>query len=813
MSKIRSINSNQLYKTINPDGSIEQKTYDESGYVKTDITTNKTGKAILSYEYSYDGFGNITSVKDNIDFSGDVDYSKEASGEVTFKASSSDADSNETSGEAIYGTSTVEMKYDEANRLISYNGEEVKYDADGNMIYGPLDGKMTEFQYDSRNRLVRAGDIIYKYDAENIRIAAVYPDYTEEYVTDRESDLTHTLQIIRYHKNSEADEDSEADNNYLGSDTENASTYSYEVNSYYYGVGLIYEKAEDKILVYHFDHLGSTRNVTDENGDICYSFKYGTYGELLSIWDGKNTSLKEINKNHPVRFLYNGALGVITDNNGLMYMRQRYYNTEIKRFINQDILYGNTVNSQSLNRYAYVQGNPVNYNDPFGLSPRQILKPYVNLAHDLLRMAAIIPGPVGVIAGLCDIGLSYATGDYGAISDTILNCLIMRGMGGLIGNFCKLPKFAKYLVGGVLFKFGVDNISKAKDQIENAANMLVDLMEQGGDIFSYVHAISEMTQGIGFLCGSVKFTTDVSVGMYRQCFVAGTKVKTEDGDKNIEEIKAGDKVWSYNPATGETGLKTVKQTFENETKQIVHVTISDGKDIEEIDTTVRHPFYVVDYGFKYASELRIGDKVISVSGDIYEVTFLEIENLDTPVKVYNFEVEDWHTYFVSASGILVHNECITDGKGTTNASTTEDDKKQGSQNTSTNQIEVAISSGYKQDNNGRWHRPNGEFASNEELGIESPVKSSSGTHGNSLSDPRTNYGYVLIDENTKEILKFGETIHPDTRYSKKYLKDIHAKMIILETGSKREIHEWQHGLNEYYKKKYNEYPPLNKEGW
>ena len=29
MSKIRSINSNQLYKTINPDGSIEQKTYDE----------------------------------------------------------------------------------------------------------------------------------------------------------------------------------------------------------------------------------------------------------------------------------------------------------------------------------------------------------------------------------------------------------------------------------------------------------------------------------------------------------------------------------------------------------------------------------------------------------------------------------------------------------------------------------------------------------------------------------------------------------------------------------------------------------------
>ena len=38
------------------------------------------------------------------------------------------------------------------------------------------------------------------------------------------------------------------------------------------------------------------------------------------------------------------------------------------------------------------------------------------------------------------------------------------------------------------------------------------------------------------------------------------------------------------------------------------------------------------------------------------------------------------------------------------------------------------------------------------MGIETPVKTSSGTHGNSLSDSRTNYGYALVDKDTNEIL-------------------------------------------------------------
>jgi len=50
-------------------------------------------------------------------------------------------------------------------------------------------------------------------------------------------------------------------------------------------------------------------------------------------------------------------------------MRARYYNIDIKRFINQDILTGSIDSSKSLNRYAYVEGNPISYLDPFGLEP------------------------------------------------------------------------------------------------------------------------------------------------------------------------------------------------------------------------------------------------------------------------------------------------------------------------------------------------------------------------------------------------------------------------------------------------------------
>ena len=53
----------------------------------------------------------------------------------------------------------------------------------------------------------------------------------------------------------------------------------------------------------------------------------------------------------------------MTDPNGLLYMRARFYNPYICRFINPDPA-GFT---GGLNWYCYATGNPINYLDPFGL--------------------------------------------------------------------------------------------------------------------------------------------------------------------------------------------------------------------------------------------------------------------------------------------------------------------------------------------------------------------------------------------------------------------------------------------------------------
>ena len=95
-------------------------------------------------------------------------------------------------------------------------------------------------------------------------------------------------------------------------------------------------------------------NVTGASGG---TFAYDTYGKLLSR---TGTSA--------ILFMFNGMDGVITDTNGLIYMRARYYSPEMKRFINADVVPGEISNAITLNRFAYANGNPVSLVDPFGLS-------------------------------------------------------------------------------------------------------------------------------------------------------------------------------------------------------------------------------------------------------------------------------------------------------------------------------------------------------------------------------------------------------------------------------------------------------------
>src|ERR1017187_9249031 len=127
-------------------------------------------------------------------------------------------------------------------------------------------------------------------------------------------------------------------------------------NYYIYGAGLLYQVTETaastNTLSYHYDYRGSTVALTDNNGNVTDRFEYSTYA-ALTYRTGTNDIL----------FLFNGRYGVQTDPNGLIYMRVRYYNPYICRFINRDPCGF----SGGLNLYAYAEGNPVSYLDPFGL--------------------------------------------------------------------------------------------------------------------------------------------------------------------------------------------------------------------------------------------------------------------------------------------------------------------------------------------------------------------------------------------------------------------------------------------------------------
>ena len=142
-----------------------------------------------------------------------------------------------------------------------------------------------------------------------------------------------------------------------------------------------------------------------------------------------------------------------------------------------------------------------------------------------------------------------------------------------------------------------------------------------------------------------------SAGVKPSCFVAGTLVMAVAGMVAIETIKSGDKVISTDPETMETSPKTVLETYIREVTTLVHLTVNG----EEIVTTVDHPFYIKNQGFIKAGELIVGDELLDVNGNVLLVENFAVELTDEPTTVYNFQVEDFHTYYVGKNGILVHN--------------------------------------------------------------------------------------------------------------------------------------------------------------
>ena len=327
--------NNRVVGVTKPDGSVTTTAYDNKQRVTSTVERTAGGAVITGFEYTYDDLSRIVEEKHldkNSKFCYTYDNLNRVISRVIKNISDNSVISTETFTYDAAGNVTDApdscFQYDTNNRLVVFNGNSVSYDLDGNM----LNNGVKNFTYDSANRLITADGHTYTYNAEDVRIRNLCSTEDTTYTYDTNCRLSKLL----------------------------TKTTGGVVTKYVYGRGLIGEEVSNAFKTYHFDCRGSTIAITDASGNITDTFAYDTYGKLLSR-TGTSAAI----------FGYNGRDGVVTDANGLIYMRARYYSPEMKRFINADIVAGEISNAITLNRFAYANGNPVSFVDPFGLSPER----------------------------------------------------------------------------------------------------------------------------------------------------------------------------------------------------------------------------------------------------------------------------------------------------------------------------------------------------------------------------------------------------------------------------------------------------------
>lgn len=357
-----------LIGMINPNSMKTEYVYNEDNRLVELINKNNT-QIVSSFKYTMDAVGNRLSVNEL--FSGRFE------------------DATQTTNyeyDSLYRLTKVAYPFD---KIVQYN-----YDPMGNRISmtSTIDGNdsTVNYVYDAADRLLQSGKVIYSYDNNGNLIKKVEnPGRVFAYGYDganRLSSISTLFGSDRYIYNFEYDGDGNRVSKTInhGKSTQ-SSKYLLDVNSllpqvltesnnkdttfYTYGTDLISmtDPKRDEFY-YHNDGLGSVRSMSDRKGSIKNIYLYDAFGQVQKEMGHVDND-----------FQFTGEQ--MDDETGLMYLRARYYDPVIGRFITKDQFPGFVSNTQSLNRYSYVRNNPVNSIDPTG------------------NLAWFIPGVAGAIVG------------------------------------------------------------------------------------------------------------------------------------------------------------------------------------------------------------------------------------------------------------------------------------------------------------------------------------------------------------------------------------------------------------------------------
>lgn len=197
-------------------------------------------------------------------------------------------------------------------------------------------------------------------------------------------------------------------------------------NTYVYGLDLISATDSAGVQTYFlYDGLGSTTDLTDANGNSVAGYSYDVFGAIRTQSGAS-----------PNYWLFTGEQR--DSDSSFYYLRARYYDPAIGRFLGQDPL-------PMGNLYAYAGNNPLRYVDPSG---------FVGV------------GPGAIPFGPCtNFGSPVCEGG--------------GGRGGGIGTIV--------IIGGVAYVItatGAVAVGAAEGILEGAGNVITDALEGLGSLFS-----------------------------------------------------------------------------------------------------------------------------------------------------------------------------------------------------------------------------------------------------------------------------------------------------------------------------------------
>ncbi|WP_344939292.1 RHS repeat-associated core domain-containing protein [Zhongshania borealis] len=209
----------------------------------------------------------------------------------------------------------------------------------------------------------------------------------------------------------------------------------------------------------HKDHIGSTVLISDENGDEVESFSFDPWGKRraatlteiqailgswssLTVYQKGNLTISALTLSSDIT--NKGFTGhEQLDGVNLIHMGGRVYDAEIGRFLSADPFVGDSTNLQALNRYSYVENNPLSYTDPSGFFLKKLVKKIGNAigkAHKAVAEAFLSAHKkffreIGRVEGLStaiSIGLGIVCNGAAAACVAAFNAAMTAANGGTI---------------------------------------------------------------------------------------------------------------------------------------------------------------------------------------------------------------------------------------------------------------------------------------------------------------------------------------------------------------------------------------------